>query len=279
MIHVSAKHRILGTPLRADLANLFPAAKTVTVEGKQTLLIPHGLDETKLFRNMGFDVPTPIVSHYDWEGGTPFDVQKKTAAMLTMSSRAYVLNGMGTGKTKSALWAWRYLNRIGAARKLLVMAPLSTLNFTWAREVFQTLPGVKVQVIYGTKAKRLQRLGDTEADVYVVNHDGLSVIAEALSKRPDIDTCVIDELAVFRNGTATRTKITRKVVEKMRWVWGMTGSPTPNAPTDAWSQCTLITPPGTMRCDSASRAAMLVATLVVTLLSLPGKNPRLNMAT
>ena len=241
-IHISPKHKAIGVPLRPDLANLFPSAKQVTLEGRSMLIVRHGGDETRLLRNMGFDVPTPILSHYDWEGGTPFDVQKKTSAMLTMNKRAYVLNGMGTGKTKASLWSWRYLNRRGEAGKLLVVAPLSTLNFTWAREVFQTLPGVKVQVLHGTKQKRLQRLSDPEADVYIINHDGLAVIADALAQRPDIDTCVLDELAVYRNGTAARTKITRKVIANMQWVWGMTGSPTPNAPTDAWAQCTLITP-------------------------------------
>jgi SNF2 family DNA or RNA helicase len=28
----------------------------------------------------------------------------------------------------------------------------------------------------------------------------------------------------------------------MKWAWGMTGSPTPNQPTDAWAQCSLLTP-------------------------------------
>lgn len=242
-IHISPKHKALVVPVRADLMNIFHDAKTlVTPEGNPMMVIRHGADETRLLRNLGFDVPSPILSHYDWEGGTPFEVQKKTAALLTMNRRAYVLNGMGTGKTKSSLWAWRYLNRRGEAGKLLVVAPLSTLNFTWAREVFQTLPGIKVQVIHGTKAKRLQRLADPEADVYVVNHDGLAVISEALALRPDIDSCVIDELAVFRNGTSNRTKQIKKTVAKMQWVWGMTGSPTPNEPTDAWAQCTIITP-------------------------------------
>ncbi len=242
MIHVSSKHHVVAVPSRADLINLIPTAKQVTFEGKPMLVINHGIDETKLLRNFGFDVPAPILSHYDWEQGTPFDIQKTTAALLTMNPRAYVLNGMGTGKTKASLWAWRYLNRKGEAGKLLVVAPLSTLNFTWAREVFQTLPGIKVQALHGTKAKRLAKLGDPEADVYIINHDGLAIIADELAKRTDIDTVILDELSVYRNGTATRTKITRKVTARMKWVWGMTGSPAPNGPTDAWSQCTIITP-------------------------------------
>lgn len=241
-IHISPKHRLIGVPVRPDLENIFASSKRATLAGNNLLLIKHGTDETKLLRNFGYDVPAPVLVNYDWEGGTPFEIQKKTAALLTMNRRAYVLNGMGTGKTKAALWSWRYLNLIGEAGKLLVVAPLSTLNFTWGREVFQTIPGLSVQVIYGTKAKRLQRLGDTNADIYIVNHDGLAVIADELAKRPDIDTCILDELAVYRNGTSNRTKVTRKVITPMKWVWGMTGSPTPNAPTDAWSQCSLLTP-------------------------------------
>ena len=239
---ISPKHHVIGVPLREDLANIFHGAKRVTHEGQQLLLVNHGVDETKLLRNVGYDIPAPILAQYDFDGGTPFEVQRKTCAMLTMNSRAYVLNGMGTGKTKSALWSWRYLTKVGQAKKLLVVAPLSTLNFTWAREIFVTLPGTKVQVLHGTKQKRLSRLADPEAEVYIVNHDGLAIIADEVAKRDDIDTIVLDELAVFRNGTATRTKVTRKVTANKKWVWGMTGSPTPNAPTDAWAQCTIITP-------------------------------------
>lgn len=147
-----------------------------------------------------------------------------------------------TGKTKASLWSWHYLHGKGLAGKLLVVAPLSTLNFTWAKEIFQTLPGVKIQTLYGTKTKRLQRLSDPTADVYIVNHDGLAVVLDELIVRTDIDTLILDELATYRNGGATRTKIARKLAARMSWVWGMTGSPTPNAPTDAWAQCTVVTP-------------------------------------
>lgn len=239
---ISQRHQLVGVPTRPDLVNLFPHAKQVNFEGKNLILLKHGLEETTLLRNMGIHVPAPITQHYDWEGGKPFDVQIKTAAMLTQNHRAYVLNGMGTGKTKASLWSWRYLNRVGQAQKALVIAPLSTLNFTWAREIFHTLPGVRFAVLHGTRDKRLQRLADPDIDIYIVNHDGLQVIAPALEARTDIDTLIIDELATYRNGQSNRTKLTRKVARRFKWVWGMTGSPTPNAPTDAWGQCTIVTP-------------------------------------
>jgi len=212
------------------------------MSGTPTLIVPHGPTETFLLRKLGYDVPAPILTHYDWCGGTPFEVQKKTCAMLTMNQRAYVLNGMGTGKTKAALWSWHYLRGNGFAKKLLVVAPLSTLKFTWAREVFQTLPGVKASVLHGTRAKRLQMLDDEETEIFIINHDGLKIIADDIAKRNDIDSIVLDELAVYRNGGSQRTKITKKVAAKMAWVWGMTGSPIPNEPTDAWAQCTIVTP-------------------------------------
>lgn len=239
---ISHRHQLVGVPTRPDLTNLFPTAKQVNFQGKSLILLKHGLEETTLLRNLGFNIPAPITEHYDWEGGKPFDVQIKTAALLTQNHRAYVLNGMGTGKTKAALWSWRFLHRQGQAGKALVIAPLSTLNFTWAREIFTTLPGVKCQVLHGSRAKRFERLADDTADIYVINHDGLQVIAEELEKRDDIDTLIIDELATYRNGQANRTKLTRKVARRFKWVWGMTGSPTPNAPTDAWGQCTVVTP-------------------------------------
>jgi len=191
---------------------------------------------------MGMDVPAPILSQYDWCGGTPFEVQKKTAAMCTTNRRGYVLNSMGTGKTRAALWAWDFLNKQGLAGKLLIVAPLSTLEFVWAREVFSTLPGRVCAVLHGTKEKRLKLLADDKTDVFVINHDGVNTIHEQLKKREGLNCLVIDELATYRNGGATRTKKMRVFVEKFDWVWGMTGSPIPNEPTDVWAQASIVSP-------------------------------------
>ncbi|WP_020095733.1 DEAD/DEAH box helicase [Methylobacterium sp. 285MFTsu5.1] len=244
MIQISKAHKMMGVPLREDIANLFPDAKRVTFQGNPTLVLPHGFVETKLLRNVGIEAPAPIMHHYAWpdaQGFTPFEVQKKTAELLTTNTRAYVLNGMGTGKTKSTLWAYDFLRQEGLARRMLVVAPLSTLNFVWAREVFRTLPHLSVSVLHGDKRKRLKRLAE-EHDIYVVNPDGLGVIAGALVDRPDIDVVCIDEISAFRNGSSNRNKIARRITKDRQWVWGLTGTPTPQAPTDAWGQCIIVTP-------------------------------------
>lgn len=241
-IHISAKHRVVAVPTTPELQNLFPDAKQLLADGQQHIVLPHGPAETILLRNLGLDVPAPITAQYDWAKGNPFDVQKKTCALLTVNTRAYVLNGMGTGKTRAALWAWDYLRGNNLCGKMLVVAPLSTLNFTWAREVLATLPHRKCMVLHGTKAKRLARLDDPEAEIFIVNHDGLKVIHKEIEQRSDIDVMCIDELAVYRSPKSDRSKLLRKMAPKLKWVWGMTGSPIPNSPVDAWAQAMIVTP-------------------------------------
>jgi SNF2 family DNA or RNA helicase len=240
---ISKKHRTIAVPYNPAVANLFPHAKLFPFAGGQHVALPHGLDETLLLRNLNYDVPAPVLSQYNWPGtSVPFDVQRKTCSLLTTNKRAYVLNGMGTGKTKAALWAWDFLNKNNLAGKLLVVAPLSTLNFTWLKEVFETLPHRKATVLHGSKNARQKYLLYPDIDIYIINHDGVSVVFSDLQARQDIDTLVLDELAVYRNGTANRTKTIRALAKNMKWVWGMTGSPTPNEPTDAWAQASIITP-------------------------------------
>lgn len=242
-VQISAKRKLVGVPFSPDVNNLFPAAKPIDFNGTRHLLLPHGPVETFMLRRLGFDVPAPILSHYEWPGFVqPFEVQRKTCSLLTLNERCYVLNGMGTGKTKALLWAWDYLRGNNMCGRLVIFAPLSTLKFTWAQEVFATLPHRKCVVLHGDKASRLKKLADPEAEIFIVNHDGLIVLFDALMQRKDIDVLGVDELAVFRNGQSARTKTMKKYAASMRWAWGMTGGPIPHLPTDAWAQASIITP-------------------------------------
>jgi predicted transcriptional regulator len=56
---------------------------------------------------------------------------------------------------------------------------------------------------------------------------------------------LIDEVAqVARSSGTDRYDALKKIVNKQteRAVWGLTGTPTPNRPTDAWAQCNLVVP-------------------------------------
>lgn len=192
-------------------------------------------------RAVGIACPASVRSTYDWCGGKPFEVQVRTVELLTENPRSYCLNSMGTGKTRCVLWAFDYLKKLGLARKLLVVCPLSTMTFTWGHEILQATPHLRWAVLYGNADKRRKMLADPDIDVYIINHDGLRIIAADVIARPDIDVLCLDELAVFRNNTL-RTKIAKKIADAKTIVWGLTGSPMPTAVTDIWNQVRIITP-------------------------------------
>ncbi len=96
-------------------------------------------------------------------------------------------------------------------------------------------------VLHGSKAQRLQRLAE-DADIYIINHDGLRTIQSELSQRTDIDVLCLDELAVYRNHGSGLSKEMRKFAERFKIVWGLTGRPMPNEVTDVWAQAKIIRP-------------------------------------
>lgn len=208
------------------------------VDGKVTL--EHTPRTTIPLRAIGFDVPSSIKS-YDFCGGTPFDIQVRTCESMVENPRSYVLNSMGTGKTRCALWSFDYLRKLGLARKMLVVCPLSTMNFTWAAEVLKATPHLRVAVLHAVAEKRRKMLASVDVDVYIINHDGLGIIAKDVMERADIDVLCLDELAVYRNKTQ-RTDIAGKVAATKQVVWGMTGAPMPNFVTDIFHQIKIITP-------------------------------------
>ena len=236
------KQHMLVLPYRADVENLLGAAvKRHTHKGSLYLLVPHTVEYVSVLRNLGIAAPSPILHYYDWSGGKPFDSQRATSGMLVQNRCAYVLSEMGVGKTRAILYAFDYLRSIGRASKMLVAAPLSTLVSVWENEIFENLPHLRATVVYGDKKKR-HKLLNIDSDVYIINHDGLAVVRESLMARTDIDVLTIDELATFRNNRSARWKIMRPFVERARYAWGVTGAPTPNAPTDAFGQVKLLTP-------------------------------------
>jgi SNF2 family DNA or RNA helicase len=226
---------VIRIPARTDLISMLPHARHENGE----LLIPHGPAEVKILKAMGLDVPSSLV-HYDWCGWQPFRIQTVTTEMLVSNPRAYVLSSMGTGKTKCVLWAYDHLRRMGAVTKMIVVAPLSTMNFVWGNEIMMTCPQYKFAVLHGDRKKRFELLAQP-FDIYIINHDGFKIIASEVAKRTDIDVMVIDELATCRNKT-DRTQSIAAVSRLKPHVWGLTGAPTPNAPTDTFWQAKVITP-------------------------------------
>lgn len=246
MTFVTPDGRAVCTPFRPDLAAVIPHARRLLHDGQPMLVFPNRTEEAKVARNLGVDVPPPIFTSYDWCGTRPWDVQKITAAMLVENPRAYVLNTMGTGKTRAAIFAADYLLRTTKLRKVLIAAPLSTLTPVWEQEIFAVAPKRRFVVLHGTREKRLKLLGGTPVSFYIINHHGLHMLRNELAEA-GFEIVVVDELAVLRNKQTQLWKAACTLIDKAQFAWGLTGSPTPQSPTDAWAQMRLLTPGRTTR--------------------------------
>lgn len=246
-IHTDKKAVIFKLREPSRITTVIPTAKLVKHNGDTLVAVPHRPDETKVLQNLGFDVPSPMKYYYDWPGRfKPFEAQIETASFLSMNDRAFCLNSMGLGKTVTSLWAYDFLKKAKQVKKVLIVCPLSTMERTWADEVFKTFPHLNATVLYGTRAKRKKLLKE-DVDVFIINTDGIKTIKDDLKNRSDIDLVIVDEIAMFRNQSTDRWKILNEICNKQtsRRVWGLTGMPTPNEPTDAWAQCRLVVPMNT----------------------------------
>jgi SNF2 family DNA or RNA helicase len=168
-------------------------------------------------------------------------VQKWTAALFIENPRGYCINELGTGKTRSVLFAFDALKKAGLVQRMIVLCPLTAMRRTWYREILLYFPWLKAVILHGTKTARAYKLLQ-KVDIYIINHDGLEVLEGSLMERDDIDCVCVDEIGGYRNGRAEKTKLLRKYVAPKDYVWGLTGSPIPRAVTDVWGPCSCLTP-------------------------------------
>ena len=294
IMYVDVANRLLLLNLRAPekvLATI-STARGRCVGASTLVAMPHALDEVRVLRNLGFDVPSPTV-HYTWPrrpGLEPLAAQRDTVAFLVEHPRAYCLSAMGTGKTLATLWAYDYLRQHGRVCRALVVSPLSTITRVWADHIFMHFPHLTYSIVHGTFAQRMKALAHP-ADIYLINHHGVALPREKrrsaqqeavmlntgmvkqqrLSRnrntrelhaqfqaRKDIDVVIVDELAVFRNKSTDLWNGMSALVSGRAYVWGLTGTPTPTAPTDAYAQCKLLTPSSVPRYFSDFRDMVML---------------------
>lgn len=229
---------VYDTPRAEEIASSVPNAVRLH---NGYVACPASLYNLQLLRYLGFETIQPMDIAYDWPGRyTPFTAQRVTANFLAVHPRAFVLNDMGTGKTLAALWGADFVMQHNHGVRCLVVAPLSTLERVWADAIFQNFLGRrKCVVLHGSAAKRRELLA-TEADFYIVNYDGVEVLAKELDARSDIRMCIIDEASAYRNRTTERHRVARKLMAVKDYLWLMTGTPTPNGPTDAYGMAKLV---------------------------------------
>lgn len=242
IIHTPTKAVVLGGTNQTVLS-FISRARSLTYNGQPLTVVPHELDETLVMRNLGYELPSPIMHYFNWTGPfKPYSHQRETAAFLTLNRRAFVFSGLGSGKTYSAIEAAEYLMQTGHVRSVLVLCCLSTVTPTWGKELFTHVMNRSVRYVTGAAARRLKQL-EAPADYYVMNHDGLRTdrICKAIAEREDIDLIIVDEASLYRNARSQRYKALQSIIGQRR-MWLLTATPCPKDPTDAWALARLVDP-------------------------------------
>lgn len=166
----------------------------------------------------------------------PFEHQVITSQFIIDHPRCYIANDPGTGKTRSVIDAFEQI-KVG---KMLVLAPLSILEPSWAADIRKFAPNARFAVAHGTPKQREDAV-TRDVDYVITNHDAVNW----LSKLPkgaldDFTHLVIDESTVYKNRTAKRSKAVRILAQHFESVILMSGTPQPNGVTDLWHQYLIL---------------------------------------
>jgi SNF2 family DNA or RNA helicase len=229
-----------------------PEAKLVN---RNYLAVPRTLRNSQILRH--FDYPVaPVMTEYDWPaapGIKPWESQRVSSNFFVLHPRSFNLSDMGTGKTLAALWAADWLMQHSKGRlRALIVAPLSTLERVWANAIWTNFLNRRTfEILHGTAERRLAGLAK-DVDFFIVNHDGVGVgahtrkrfeldgFSKELASRLDIRLAIVDEASAYKDSRTKRHRIARLVLGKRDYLWMLSGTPTPNVPTDAYGLAKLV---------------------------------------
>lgn len=220
--------------------------------------VPATLRNCQILRLLDYPIiPVMEAAGYDWpiqRGYKPLAHQKLMANFMVTHPRSFNLSDMGTMKTLATLWAADFVMSQypkGECRALIV-APLSILQRVWADAIFANFLGRRTaQIIYGNAGERERQL-TVPADFYIINFDGLGIgahtrkrfelggLSKAVGNRADLRMAIVDECSAYRDSGTKRHKIARVVIGQRDYLWLLTGTPTPNGPTDAFGLAKLV---------------------------------------
>lgn len=186
----------------------------------------------------------------------PHAYQKKAVKFLLEHAASALFLDPGLGKTSITLAAIKLLKQKKLLDKVLLIAPLRVCYSVWPKEVskWTDFGGLKVVVLHGPRKEEALK---SEADVYVINPEGLDWLLQAKKtktaqgktkvdvdlrrfKNLGFDTLVVDELSKFKHTNTNRFKGLKLVLSTFRRRWGLTGSPASNGLLDLFGQCYVL---------------------------------------
>ena len=183
------------------------------------------------------------LSEYGWprpHNLTPFAHQKETAKFLISNRKAFCFNEQGTGKTASVIWATDYLISVGAIKRVLIICPLSIMKSAWQNDFFKFAIHRTVAVAHGSREKRQEVLAGNYEFV-IINYDGVGIVKKEIAGG-GFDLIVVDEASAYKNAQTSRWKDLRDLMQNIKGLWMLTGTPAAQSPVDAYGLAKLVNP-------------------------------------
>lgn len=176
----------------------------------------------------------------------PHDYQKTAVKWLVQHPEAGLFLDPGLGKTSVATKAFQALQRAKAVRKTLVVAPLRPCYMVWSQEgdgelaKWEDFKDLRVSLIHGKDVREREAAVEADADMYVINFDGLRWLIDSgnLMKllRSGVDHLIVDELSKFKHPRGITFKMFKRFLGRFKRRWGLTGSPASNGLMDLFGQ-------------------------------------------
>lgn len=155
---------------------------------------------------------------------------------MVSQSAAGLLLDPGLGKTSSAFAAFKILKEVGYVKRMLVVAPLRPVYMVWPAERSKWIEfnDLKVHILHGKGRDNVP-----EADVYVINPEGLEWLSSRLNAL-GVDMLIVDESTKFKHTNTQRFKTLKAMLNRFKRRYILTGTPTPNGLMDLFGQVYLL---------------------------------------
>lgn len=185
---------------------------------------------------------------------TPPRLHQKVCFLLgCVFDQFLFLTEMGTGKTKVSLDLIDY-SQWDCNKRALVLVPGLAGIETWVMEAQKHGFKLKVERVLGGASTRMRMLAESNADVLVINYDGLTSLMttydkvekerrldfDALAVRERFGIIVFDEIHRCKNHQSWRYKVCSAFAASIKQRYGLTGTPANRSPHDLWAQFKMI---------------------------------------
>ena len=165
------------------------------------------------------------------------EYQVRAVDFIKTHTHCALLLDMGLGKSVSTLTAINDLINDSEVERVLIIAPRTVAESTWASECekWEHLKYLRVSRVIGNEKQRLKAL-EEKADIYVMGRDNVVWLVKHYRAKIPFDVIVLDELTSFKSNKSQRFKALKLIRTQPNRIIGLTGTPAPNGYKDLWAQ-------------------------------------------